>query len=50
MDGIKGQRPKNRTSVVITSWKNQEFSDTDGKSSDQVSHLFYVSLRYVFDT
>ena len=50
MIGIRGQRPKNRTSIVITSWKNQEFSDTtrDGKFYVQVSPLLRF-WRYVSD-
>ena len=28
VNGIKGQRPKNRASIVITGWKNQECHDS----------------------
>ena len=41
MDGIKGQRPKNRTSIVITSWKNQEFSVTSRGSNLLLWYLLY---------
>ena len=50
VNGIKGQRPKNRTSIVITSWKNQEFSDTtrDGKilCSGISSILHFLAVRF----
>ena len=50
VNGIKGQRPKNRTSIVITSWKNQEFSDTtrDGEvlCSGISSVLRFLAVRF----